>query len=102
MSFSDVTVGPEPHDRLTRLCELMTDALDEALEDGEQIRGIVFLNNPEKGGIQMFGYPDTGSGLADLLVHMKAMFASMGKGFGVMNDQGEMLMPIGPLGEEKP
>jgi hypothetical protein len=112
----DVTVGTEPHDRLTRLCARMTDALDEALDEEleadlaagamneglNSVRGIIFLNDDHNGGIQMFGYSDTGAGLSDLLVHMKAMFASMGKGFGVMNDQGEVLMPVGPLPEEKP
>jgi hypothetical protein len=41
----------EPHDRLTRLCALMTDALD-AHPGTEDVKAVVMLQDAEKGGIQ--------------------------------------------------
>jgi len=96
----DLQVSDEAFNRLTRLTTVMTNALDRAVEleinlseePVKEVKGIVFLSDDKESGIQLFGYEDTGAGLADLLVHMKAMFASMGKSFGVMTDQGVMLL----------
>jgi hypothetical protein len=46
--------------------------------ENDDVRAIVFLNDHERGGIQMHGYEDTNEGMADLFVHMKAVFQSMG------------------------
>lgn len=99
--IEDLRVDNQPFDRLTALCQKMAQALDEAIieernagledQDGE-VRGIIFLANNHQSGIEMFNYDDTAAGLTDLLIHMKAMFASMGKQFGVMTDQGMILM----------
>jgi hypothetical protein len=109
----DLEVSDQPFDRLTVLCQTMTDALDQAVleerrdlairdigeidaekikAEAPEVRGIVFLSDADRSGIQMFGYDSSAEGMADLLVHMKAVFQSMGKDFGVMTDQGVMLM----------
>ena len=84
--------GEEPFDELTELTAQMTAVIDE--EKYPQLKGIIFLSDEatSQGGIQMFGYDDDSEGLADLFLHLKAMFTSMGKEFGVMTDQGVMLI----------
>lgn len=92
--IEDLKADSEPVDRLTELCKVMSEALMEAIElpDEADIHGIIMLNVGEQGGIQMFGYDDTVSGIADLLIHMNAMFKSAGKKFGVMTDEGFMFL----------
>jgi hypothetical protein len=68
-----------PHDRLTELCAVMTDALDAALEPGEQPKCIVFLQDDERGGLQLHGYDDDLEAMADLFMHLRAVFRANGK-----------------------
>lgn len=73
----------EPHDRLTALCAVMTDALDQALaaEDpaGPEPKCIVFLDDGDRGGIQLHGYDDDTDAMVDLFVHLRAIFRANGK-----------------------
>lgn len=71
------TVG-EPHDRLTRLCDAMTDALDAHPERGKE-KCIVFLQDEKRGGLQLHGYDDDTEAMADLLVHLQVIFRAAGK-----------------------
>jgi hypothetical protein len=92
----------EPHDRLTRLCAAMTEALDAALEqeaastvpskrdDLTTPKCIVFLQDDQRGGLQLHGYEDDTEALADLFLHLRAIFRSQGK------DLNFMPMPEGP------
>jgi hypothetical protein len=66
----------EPIDRLTRMCAEMTVPLERP--ENDDVKAIVFLNDAKRGGIQMHGYEDTNEGMADLFVHMQAVFQSMG------------------------
>lgn len=68
----------EPHDRLTRLCAAMTDALDAHPERGDE-KAIVFLQDEKRGGLQLHGYDDDTEAIADLLVHLRAIFEANGK-----------------------
>jgi hypothetical protein len=70
----------EPHDRLTRLCAAMTDALEAHPERGDE-KCIVFLQSEadQRGGLQLHGYDDDAEALADLFMHLKAMFEAQGK-----------------------
>ena len=86
----DIREEKEPFDRLTHLCDKMQEAISGP--ENDDVRGIIFLADAEKGGIVLMGYDDTTQGIGDLLVHLKALFNSQGKGFGVMTDQGVMLM----------
>ena len=70
-------VSDEPMDRLTRLCVEMTAPLEKP--ENDDVKAIVFLNDARTGGIQLHGYDDSATAMAELFVHMKAMFASVGK-----------------------
>ena len=86
----DIRESDEPFDRLTRLCDIMQESIHSP--ENADVKGIIFLHDADSGGIVLMNYDDTSQGMADLLVHMKALFNSQGKGFGVMTDQGVMLM----------
>lgn len=68
----------EPHDRLTRLCAAMTDALDAHPERGEE-KCIVFMQDGDRGGLQLHGYDDDTDAMVDLLLHLKAIFEAHGQ-----------------------
>jgi hypothetical protein len=68
----------EPHDRLTRLCAAMTDALDAHPERGDE-KCIVFLQDTERGGLVLHGYDDDTEAMVDLFMHMRAIFKANGK-----------------------
>jgi hypothetical protein len=70
----------QPHDRLTRLCAAMTDALDAHPERGDE-KCIVFLQSDadRRGGLQLHGYEDDTDAIVDLFLHLKALFRSKGK-----------------------
>jgi hypothetical protein len=73
----DVQRGDAPIDPLTELCAQMTSVLDEPENEG--VKAIVFLTKDTRSGIQLAGYEETSEAMADLFIHMKAMFQSMGK-----------------------
>jgi hypothetical protein len=75
---SEVNRTEDPHDRLTRLCSAMTEALDAHPERGEE-KCIVFLQDSKRGGLQMHGYEDDTEAIADLFVHLQAIFEANGK-----------------------
>lgn len=86
----DIREEKEPFDRLTELCDIMQESISGP--ENDDVRGIIFLNDSKRGGIVLMNYSEVSSGIADLLVHLKALFESQGKSFGVMTDQGVMLM----------
>lgn len=86
----DIRESDVPFDRLTRLCDIMQESINSP--ENADVKGIIFLHDADSGGMVLMNYTDNSSALADLLVHMKALFNSQGKGFGVMTDQGFMLM----------
>jgi hypothetical protein len=75
----------EPHDRLTRLCDAMTATLEAHPEHGSDVRCVVFLHDAKRGGLQIHGYetetPEEASieAVADLFLHLKAIFEAQGK-----------------------
>lgn len=68
-----------PHDRLTRICATMTDAMDAHPETRPEDKAIVFLDDGQRGGIQLHGYNDEGDALTDLLIHLTALFEANGQ-----------------------
>ena len=72
----------EPHDRLTRLCAAMTDAL-EAQPGTDDVKAIVMLQDAERGGLQVHGYEDQVEAMVDLLGHLQAIFEANGKTLAV-------------------
>lgn len=77
--MSDEIRTTEPIDRLTRLCEAMTKALEAHPEFGEDVKCIVFLDDKERGGLQLYGYSDDIEALTHLFLHMRAIFRANGK-----------------------
>lgn len=77
---SDPIRSDEPHDRLTRLCAAMTDALDAHPERGDE-KCVVFLQSEadQRGGLQLHGYDDDTEAIVDLFMHLRAIFASNGQ-----------------------
>jgi hypothetical protein len=69
----------QPHDRLTELCAVMTTALEGDPLYGEGVKCIVFLQDGKRGGLQMHGYDDDAEAIADLFMHLKAIFEANGK-----------------------
>lgn len=57
----------------------MTDALMANDESTGDEKVIIFLQDSERGGIQLYGYDDESEALADLFIHMKAIFEASGK-----------------------
>ena len=78
--MSDEKRGHEPHDRLTRLCKTMTDALEADPEYGPGIKCVVFLDSDveKRGGLQLHGYENDAEALANVLMHLRAIFRSNG------------------------
>jgi hypothetical protein len=81
----------EAHDRLTRMCAAMTDVFEAHVEHREGDKCIVFLDDGDRGGLVLHGYDSDVDALADLFMHLKAIFKANGK---------ELL--IAPLGNADP
>lgn len=75
---------PEPVDRLTRMCDAMADAFRAHPEHREGDKAVVFLSDPEMGGIVVLDYEDTTEAIAALLMHIKALVESNGKTLDIM------------------
>jgi hypothetical protein len=73
----EVTTSSTPRDRLTRLCKEMTTVLDKP--ENSDVRAIVMLNTDERGGIQLHGYEDQTKAMAEMFIHLQAIFRSVGK-----------------------
>ena len=69
----------EPHDRLTRMCASMTGALEAHPEYSSDVHCVVFLQDGDQGGLQIFGYEDDAEAVADVLLHLKAIFEANGQ-----------------------
>lgn len=74
----------KPHDRLTRICEAMCDAMDAHPERHSDDKAIVFLTSTKKGGIQLHGWDDDIDAMAALLTHLQAIFEANGKSLEII------------------
>ena len=74
----------EPHDRLTRICDAMTETFDAHPEHQPDDKCIVFLDSEKKGGLVIYGYDDDAEAMTHLLLHLKAIFAANGKRLDLM------------------
>jgi hypothetical protein len=87
---SDARRSKRPIDRLTRLCDAMTDALEAHPEHDDTVRCVIMLSDEQHGGLVTHGYDDTGNdtdAMVDLIMHLKAVFEANGKTL--------MVMPLG-------
>jgi hypothetical protein len=83
----------EPHDRLTRICAAMTDALVAHPEHEGDDRCVVFLSDGERGGMVTHGYEDDDDQLrawVDVFSHLRAILRANGKDLALvpMQDPG--------------
>jgi len=78
-----------PHDRLTRICDAMTTAMDVHPEVHEEDKAIVFLDDGKMAGMVLHGYTDDVDAIADLLMHLQALFEANGKRLMVATIGGE-------------
>jgi len=82
--MTDPTRSEVPTDRLTRICDAMTRTFDEHPEHHAGDKCIVFLDDGTHGGIVINGYDDDTDALADLLQHLRAIFAANGTRMDLM------------------
>jgi len=72
----------EPHDRLTGLCAVMTEALD-AQPNTDDVRCVVFLSDDERGGLVTHGYGEGEEeqlqAWLDVFSHLRALMRANGK-----------------------
>jgi hypothetical protein len=76
---SQATKDEKPMDRLTRLCDAMTVAMEAHPEYREGDKCQIFIQDGEKGGIVLSGYEDATDAMAELFFHMKAVFEANGQ-----------------------
>lgn len=69
----------EPHDRLTKLCDEMTDVIAEKGKEAADVKGVLMLQDGEKGGLVMYGYDDDKEAMVDLIIHLTVIFEANGK-----------------------
>lgn len=69
----------EPHDRLTRICDAMTNTFEAHPEHHTGDRCVVFLDSDSRGGLVMYGYDDDAEALANVFAHLRAVFRANGK-----------------------
>ena len=67
-----------PMDRLTRLCEVATQAIEASPEYREDDKLIIFLDDKESGGLVLHGYDDDTEAVSAIMGHMKAIFVANG------------------------
>ncbi|HEY1437346.1 MAG TPA: hypothetical protein VGG82_07575 [Casimicrobiaceae bacterium] len=87
MSDARRTEG-EPHDRLTRIADRLLAVVEADLEYRDGDKCIVFMDDGKRGGIGIHGYDSDVDAMADLLVHLKAIFEANGKTLMVMPVRG--------------
>jgi hypothetical protein len=67
----------------------MTKTLDEHPEHGSE-KCIVFLQDGERAGLVLHGYEEDTEAMADLLIHLRAIFRANGKDLHIV--------PVGEVG----
>lgn len=67
----------DPLDRLTALCSEMSKVLEEKGDGSEKC--VIFLQDGKRGGLQMFNYEEDAEAIADLFLHLQAIFEANGK-----------------------
>ena len=80
----DPQLSNTPKDRLTRICDQMTKTFDMHPEHRPKDRCMVFLDDGKVGGIVLHGYDDEKEAMADLLMHLQAMFKASGTRLDLM------------------
>ena len=74
----------QPEDRLTRICDAMTKTFDLHLEQREDDKVIIFIEDGVRAGIVLHGYNDDFDALIALLVHLRSIFRANGQDLQLM------------------
>jgi hypothetical protein len=80
-AVSDAHKTTKPHDRLTRLCDTMSRALEADPEYGEDdIQCVIMLDSrkDKRGGLVTVGYDDDKDALVAMFGHLSAIFEANG------------------------
>lgn len=86
MTTDGPVVTNYPHDRLSRLADLMTDALDGVPGTGD-VRAVVMLDGGEDACVHPHNYPDSeGARNALLFLNITVHLMAIGQGLGVEVD----------------
>lgn len=72
-------IQDQPHDRLTRICDAMTNTFDGHPEHHAGDRCMVFLDDGKRGGLVLHGYHDETEAMVALFGHIQAIFRASGK-----------------------
>ena len=75
-----------PHDRMTRLCDAMTQCLEEHPEYEEE-RCVIFVTGDGGGGLVGHGYEESAELMEDICQHLRA--------FGQATGIHSMVIPMG-------
>lgn len=88
--MSDERRTEEPHDRLTRLCDAMTQTLDAHPERGDE-KVAVFMDSPseQRSGLVLHGYEEDSEAIAAVLLHLRAIFRANGKEMVIVPIEGK-------------
>lgn len=84
----------EPHDRLTRICAAMTDALESHPEARGTEKCAIFLDDDGRGGLILHGWDDDTDALVHLFMHFRAIMRANGKDLefiGIPDDANGMI-----------
>lgn len=70
----------DPHDRLTRICDAMTRAM-EAHPEYQGDKCCIFMDSDveKRGGLVLFGYEEDADAITSLFIHLRAIFKANGK-----------------------
>jgi hypothetical protein len=95
MTTERPTRSAVPTDRLTRLADAATAALDAHPEHDDGDRCMVFISSEKDqcNGLVLHGYKNDSAAVVDLLVHLRAIFRANGKDLHVV--------PVGATPEEE-
>lgn len=82
--MSDAHRSEQPHDRLTRIADRLSDHLSADAENpADDVRAIFMLDDGGKGGLVLHGWEDDRDAMASLLLHVQAVFEANGMSFQV-------------------
>lgn len=81
--MNDVTRTNVPIDRLTDLANTMVRCLEDQ-PDVDDVKAIVMLNDSERGGICLHGYESDAQAMAEMFIHLRAIFRASGKDLSII------------------
>lgn len=77
--MSHETRTDEPHDRLTRICDAMSDTFRNHPEHLPDDKGVIFLDDDKLGGLVIMDYGHDSEAVAAVLYHVRAILRANGK-----------------------